>query len=77
MFMSMFMSRSRTLTGVLGAVGVAVLALMSLGQSSPLGFGDPLPNATSAELARFLAGKDKFEETEGISDGGVSSENQD
>jgi CxxC motif-containing protein (DUF1111 family) len=53
----------------LGALGVAALAILSMGQVSPPNFGDPLPNLTADELARFAAGKANFEEVEGVADG--------
>jgi CxxC motif-containing protein (DUF1111 family) len=53
---------------VLGPV-LATLAMLSMGWVTPPGVGDPLPNVTSAELARFLAGKAAFESPETVSDG--------
>jgi CxxC motif-containing protein (DUF1111 family) len=43
--------------------------MLSMGWVTPPGVGDPLPNVTSAELNRFLAGKAGFEEVEGVADG--------
>jgi CxxC motif-containing protein (DUF1111 family) len=56
------------IASVLGPV-LAALAMLSMGWVTPPGVGDPLPNVTSAELNRFLAGKTAFESPEGVADG--------
>jgi CxxC motif-containing protein (DUF1111 family) len=62
------MSR-KNVAGTLGALGLVVLTAVSMGQSKPPNFGDPLPNLTKAELAQFLAGKATFQQVEGVADG--------
>src|SRR3954471_7912702 len=62
------MTRMRILSA-LGALGMAALAILSMGQVSPPNFGDPLANLTADELARFVAGKANFEEVEDVADG--------
>ncbi len=55
--------------GLLGAV--AICAAIAMGADHPNGprFGDPLRGLKAAELARFRAGKEGFEEVEAVEDG--------
>jgi CxxC motif-containing protein (DUF1111 family) len=55
--------------GLSVSLGVAVLAVLSMGQVAPPGLGDPLPGVTPAEHARFLAGKAAFQEVEDVAGG--------
>ena len=56
---------------VLTAVGMMLLPFPKSAcvAQAPRAFGDPLPNLSAGELARFHAGKDGFEETEAVADG--------
>jgi CxxC motif-containing protein (DUF1111 family) len=67
------MSRKRV-SSAFGASGVVAFAFLSLGQGRPMHshgpqFGDPLPNLTSDELARFRAGQAVFQVVDGVVNG--------
>jgi CxxC motif-containing protein (DUF1111 family) len=60
----------RTVRRALSAIGASVLLIVvSMGQTPPPQFGDPLPGLTTAQLANFNAGLTQFEEVEDIPDG--------
>ena len=54
---------------VLSIVAIARTAEALVTEEPPPAFGLPLPNLSSAELQRFQAGKESFEEVEGVGDG--------
>src|SRR5947209_1135145 len=62
------MARRRVSTAV-GALGVAAMAVLAMGDARPPKLGDPLPNVTRSEQARFNAGKAGFQVVETVAIG--------
>lgn len=72
--MSTIRDRRRFPSAKAWVLTAVVMMLLPLPKSAcvaqaPRAFGDPLPNLSAGELARFHAGKDGFEETEAVADG--------
>jgi CxxC motif-containing protein (DUF1111 family) len=60
---------TRSVSSALGAVGVVVLATLSMGQNKPSKLGDPLPRLSMDERARFLAGLAAFQVVDTVATG--------